>query len=44
MAGRAGSLEAVLGEVVFVKWLAGPVSSLGCGAVKGSRRYLLACE
>jgi len=25
-----------------VKWLPGPVSSLGSGAVKGSRRYLVA--
>ena len=30
-------------EVVDVKWLPGPVSSLGSGAVKGSNRYLLAC-
>ena len=27
---------------VVVKWLPGPVSSLGSGAVKGSRRYLVA--
>jgi hypothetical protein len=33
----AGSLEVGVGRV---KWLPGPVSSLGSGAVKGSRRYL----
>jgi hypothetical protein len=29
---------------VVVKWLPGPVSSFGSGAVRGSRRYLVAWE
>lgn len=27
-----------------LKWVPGPVSSLGAGAVKGSKRYLEACQ
>jgi hypothetical protein len=37
----AGPMEA---DGARVKWLPGPVSSLGPGAVKGSRRYLEACS
>ena len=33
---------ALEGGAEEVKWLPGPVSSLGLGAVKGSRRYLVA--
>lgn len=36
----AGVFEA--GATEDVKWLPGPVSWLGSGSVRGSRRYLLA--
>jgi hypothetical protein len=37
----AGPLEV---DGARVKWLPGPVSWLGSGAVKGSERYLEACS